>query len=313
MEAAIPSEHPGAARAGANKLEIKVTNLWPNRLIGDEQLEPDREWTATRNVAAWPQWLLDGKPSPSGESLSPPPQALEEDDALLRSGLIGPVTLRVVQQIPLGNTSLSHHAEMKDRMNSMLTKLTPVLWLALLATICQAAEPAADVFVYGGTSGGVIAAVQAARMGKSVVLIEPGKHLGGMSSGGLGMTDNGSTETIGGLSREFYQRVYRTYTEPASWKHARARTTSAWLPKIWGVDGPRMEEIKAQFIFEPHAAERGLQRHGARGRRAGRVRRAARSEERRAQGRRDASRASSWRAAASSPRRSSSTRATKAT
>src|SRR5688500_6501040 len=72
----------------------------------------------------------------------------------------------------------------------------------------------ADVVVYGGTSGGVIAAVESARLGKKTVLIEPGHRLGGMSSGGLGMTDNGSTETIGGLSREFYQRVYQFYTKP---------------------------------------------------------------------------------------------------
>ena len=49
--------------------------------------------------------------------------------------------------------------------------------------------------------------VEAVRLGRKVVLIEPGKHLGGMTSGGLGWTDNGSTETIGGLSREFYQRA----------------------------------------------------------------------------------------------------------
>ena len=88
------------------------------------------------------------------------------------------------------------------------------------------------------------------------MLVEPGRHLGGMSSGGLGMTDNGSTETIGGLSREFYQRVYRYYTSPEAWKFQRREDYLAWLPKIWGVDGPRMEEIQAQFLFEPHAAER---------------------------------------------------------
>src|SRR5438045_6728606 len=113
----------------------------------------------------------------------------------------------------------------------------------------------ADVCVYCGTSGGVIAAVQAARLGKKVVLIEPGQHLGGMSSGGLGWTDNGSTETIGGLSREFYQRVYRYYTKPEAWPFQKREEYLAWLPKIWGVDGPRMEVIKAQFIFEAHAAE----------------------------------------------------------
>ena len=64
-----------------------------------------------------------------------------------------------------------------------------------------------DVVVYGGTSAGVVAAVQATRMGKSVVLIEPGIHLGGLSSGGLGETDSGDKSVIGGVSREFYQRL----------------------------------------------------------------------------------------------------------
>jgi hypothetical protein len=68
-----------------------------------------------------------------------------------------------------------------------------------------------DICVYGGTSGGVIAAVQAARMGKSVVIAEFGRHVGGLSSGGLGRTDTGNSGSIGGLSREFYQRVGRHY------------------------------------------------------------------------------------------------------
>ena len=54
-----------AAKPGANKLVVKVTNLWPNRLIGDEQLPPDCEWNG-KQLKAWPQWLLDGKPSPTG-------------------------------------------------------------------------------------------------------------------------------------------------------------------------------------------------------------------------------------------------------
>jgi NADPH-dependent 2,4-dienoyl-CoA reductase/sulfur reductase-like enzyme len=91
-------------------------------------------------------------------------------------------------------------------MNSgLIVSLTVLIWTVQCAAM---ADPMgvteADVCVYGGTSGGVIAAVEAGRLGKKVVLIEPGRHLGGMSSGGLGWTDNGSTETIGGLSREFY-------------------------------------------------------------------------------------------------------------
>ncbi|WP_395744353.1 FAD-dependent oxidoreductase [Prosthecobacter sp.] len=112
-----------------------------------------------------------------------------------------------------------------------------------------------DVCIYGGTSGGVIAAVEAARLGKKTVLIESTQRLGGMSSGGLGMTDNGSTETIGGLSREFYQRVYQFYRKPENWRFQKREDYLSWLPKIWGVDGPRMEEIQAQFLFEPRAAK----------------------------------------------------------
>src|SRR6478609_386490 len=138
----------------------------------------------------------------------------------------------------------------------MRIRLTFVMVAAVVALSVRAGETIeADVCVYGGTSGGVTAAVAAARLGKRVVLVEPGRHLGGMSSGGLGMTDNGSTETIGGLSREFYQRVYQLYTRPENWRFQKREDYLAWLPKIWGVDGPRMEQIKAQFLFEPRAAK----------------------------------------------------------
>ena len=75
-----------------------------------------------------------------------------------------------------------------------------------------------DIVVYGGTSGGVMAAVQAARMGKKVVLIEPGVHLGGLTSGGLGWVDVGNPKTIGGLAREYFHRVWKHYQDDAAWK-----------------------------------------------------------------------------------------------
>ena len=95
--------------------------------------------------------------------------------------------------------------------------LTLCVWSALIGSRVAAAE-IYDVVVYGGTSGGVVAAVQAARMGKTVVLIEPGKHLGGLTSGGLGATDIGNKGAIGGISREFYRRLGRHYGEPEAWK-----------------------------------------------------------------------------------------------
>lgn len=75
-----------------------------------------------------------------------------------------------------------------------------------------------DVVVCGGTSAAVTSAVQAKRMGKSVAIVCPDTHLGGLSSGGLGWTDSGSKGVIGGLSREFYQRVYDHYQKPHAWK-----------------------------------------------------------------------------------------------
>jgi hypothetical protein len=88
-------------------------------------------------------------------------------------------------------------------------------------TAAQAGRASAktyDLIIYGGTAAAVIAAVQAKRMGKSVVIVSPDKHLGGLSSGGLGFTDTGDKSVIGGLAREFYHRVWRRYQQPDAWK-----------------------------------------------------------------------------------------------
>src|SRR5687767_9767107 len=68
-----------------------------------------------------------------------------------------------------------------------------------------------DLVIYGGTSAAVTAAVQARRMKKSVVIVTPGQHLGGLTSGGLGATDIGNKGAIGGLARTFYERVHTHY------------------------------------------------------------------------------------------------------
>ena len=83
---------------------------------------------------------------------------------------------------------------------------------------CGAEAIEADVCIYGGTSGGVAAAVQASRMGKTAVVAEFGRHLGGLSSGGLGATDIGNKGAIGGISREFYRRLGQHYGEEETWK-----------------------------------------------------------------------------------------------
>ena len=76
-----------------------------------------------------------------------------------------------------------------------------VLSLSLAAAPAgAAADTEYDLVIYGGTSAAVAAAVQAKRMGKSVVIVSPDKHLGGLSSGGLGFTDTGNKSVIGGLA-----------------------------------------------------------------------------------------------------------------
>lgn len=87
-----------AAKPGVNKLVVKITNLWPNRLIGDEQLPPDREWKGLQ-LAEWPQWFLDGKPSPTGRYTFTTWHHWTKDAELLESGLLGPVTLRTAENI----------------------------------------------------------------------------------------------------------------------------------------------------------------------------------------------------------------------
>jgi hypothetical protein len=117
-------------------------------------------------------------------------------------------------------------------------------------SVPDAQTPAYDIVVYGGTSGGVAAAIQAKRMGRSVVLIEPGKHLGGLTSGGLGATDIGNKAAIGGVSREFYGKVYEYYARREVWKFESPEDYRA--RKGRSID----EDTKTMWGFEPHVAER---------------------------------------------------------
>jgi len=103
---------------------------------------------------------------------------------------------------------------------SPLSGIIPVLVLLCLELLpASAAEVLeSDICIYGGTSAGVAAAVQAARMGKTVIMAEPGSHLGGMTSGGLGATDIGNKAAIGGISREFYHRIALYYSRDDAWR-----------------------------------------------------------------------------------------------
>ncbi|WP_215224087.1 FAD-dependent oxidoreductase [Echinicola shivajiensis] len=108
-----------------------------------------------------------------------------------------------------------------------------------------------DVVIYGGTSSAVIAAVEVAKSGKSVLLVSPDKHLGGLSSGGLGFTDTGKKETIGGLARGFYHRVYLHYQEDNAWRWQKSEEYGNKGQGTPAIDG----EDRTMWIFEPHVAE----------------------------------------------------------
>lgn len=112
----------------------------------------------------------------------------------------------------------------------------------------------ADVIIYGGTSAAVTAAVQVARMGKSVIMVSPDVHLGGLSAGGLGFSDTGNKEVIGGLSREFYQKVYEEYQKPETWKWQKKDEFGNRGQGTVALDG----ENRTMWIFEPHIAERAF-------------------------------------------------------
>ena len=125
--------------------------------------------------------------------------------------------------------------------------LTILLWHLLVTTTFAEPPKVArqyDVVVYGGTSAGVVAAVQAARMHKRVALIEPTSHVGGLSSAGLGFTDTGDKRVIGGVAREFYQRIKRHYDSPQAWRFGR-RDQYAYY----------RADADAMWTFEPHVAE----------------------------------------------------------
>lgn len=115
--------------------------------------------------------------------------------------------------------------------NLMIAKILKAMLCLLIVTQLKAQTTTYDVCVYGGTSAGVIAAYTAKKMGKTVILIEPGQNLGGLTTGGLGFTDIGNKYAVTGLALDFYRRLGKYYGKFESW------------------------------IFEPHVAENFMKRY----------------------------------------------------
>lgn len=129
---------------------------------------------------------------------------------------------------------------------------TKIAWLILLMTVhslvfgtVSAKKNEYDIIVYGGTSAGIAAAIQSSRMGKTVLIIEPTNRLGGLTTGGLGATDIGNKQVIGGISREFYQQIKKHYDDPQSWK---------WQKPEEYREGRNTGKEDAMWTFEPSAA-----------------------------------------------------------
>lgn len=156
-------------------------------------------------------------------------------------------------------------------------------WITVCAAIglllspptLPASEYSAPVVIYGGTSAGVMAALQAAKQDQDVILIEPGQHYGGMSVEGLGGSDIDNhgpfqnSPAVGGLALEFYRRVAEHYgnsdkfeailisggKQPALWRfepHVAEKIFAAWLaeyPRIKLLRGTRLIEGKGVSFF----------------------------------------------------------------
>ena len=126
------------------------------------------------------------------------------------------------------------------------------IWVLLVAFVVTCTAQEHDIVIYGGTAAAITAAVQSKRMGKSVVIVSPDKHLGGLSSGGLGFTDTGNKAVIGGLARDFYHRVWKHYQQPEAWKWQKREEYGNKGQGTPAIDG----EQRTMWIFEPHVAEK---------------------------------------------------------
>ena len=134
-----------------------------------------------------------------------------------------------------------------------MKKLLALCVALIFAGACSSVQKEEyDVVIYGGTSAAVTSAIQVKKMGKSVLVVSPDKHLGGLTTGGLGWTDSGKKHTIGGLSKEFYHRVYLEYKKPETWKFQKFEEYGNVGQGTRAMD----DDDQTMMIFEPSIAKK---------------------------------------------------------
>ena len=146
---------------------------------------------------------------------------------------------------------------MKNQLILTILKLTDIMTkfkLSILSVTAAAAifsgcgKTDYDLCIYGGTASGIIAATSAARLGMDVVLVEPGSHIGGMTTGGLGYTDIGNKQVVTGLAKKFYRNVGEHYGRLEQWifePHVASEILDSYLghPKITVLKQHRLENV----------------------------------------------------------------------
>ena len=244
-------------------------SLFPAELVRLEGiLSRQGKWSERHGVTT--RWRVDGDFRSAVRDLYAPAEGSAEEMRLRTEWLkaaewrlgcfgfpkgtyaFGPVDKAVVRKV----------ADPESLVNRTLGVALPNVRSALLrdeiTALREAADAArvekavlpenADVIIYGGTSAGIAAAVQARRMGLSCTVIEPTQRIGGLTTGGLGSTDIGNKEAIGGLSRRFYRDVASYYADPASWTRQK--------PETYANHGQSKTDVgeETMWTFEPSAA-----------------------------------------------------------
>ena len=220
-------------------------SLFPAELVRLESiLSRQCKWSARHGVTT--RWLVDGDCRSAVRDLYAPVEGSDEETRLRtewlkaaewRLGCFG-FPKGTYAFGPVDNVAVRKLADPESLVNRTLGVALPNVRFALLrdeitalreaadaARVEESASPEnADVIIYGGTSAGIAAAVQARRMGLSCTVVEPTQRIGGLTTGGLGSTDIGNKDAIGGLSRRFYRDVASYYADPSVWTRQKPET-----------------------------------------------------------------------------------------